>query len=60
MDFVKWLPLNCIMDRVDKYTCANYSMFTLRSQFIENSSVKFAVCDVWNFVPKWREKPLIM
>ena len=29
-----------------------YSTFTLRSQFIGNSSVEFVVCDVWNFVPK--------
>ena len=36
-----------------------YSTFTLRSQFIRNSSVEIAVCDVLNVVPKQREKPHI-
>ena len=33
----------------------NYSTFTLRSKFIRNSSVEFAVCDMRNFAPKYRE-----
>ena len=33
-----------------------YNAFMLRSQFVWNSSDEFAVCDVWNFTAKKREK----
>ena len=35
-------------------------MSTLSWQFIINSSVEFAVCEVLNFSPAWRQKHKVM